>query len=59
MPGRTFDMIFLSGLTGFFLLVGSVVFSAALLGGAFDQSLSTSLEDSSDTDISARRISPR
>lgn len=58
MPGRTFDVLFLSGITGFIMVVCGAIFGSALLGGAFDRSLSAP-DSISDTDISARRMSPR
>ena len=52
MPGRTFNMLLLSGLAGAFLFV-CVLLGGAVLGGLFDAPMSVD----GITDISARKIS--
>jgi hypothetical protein len=55
MPGRTFDMLLLSGLAGIVMFVCCALFGGAFLGGAFDRQLGTD----GISDISARKMSPR
>lgn len=54
MPGRTFDMLLLSGLAGFVLFI-CAGFGGAVFGGLFD----TPVPLDGISDISARKISPR
>lgn len=54
MPGRTFNMLLLSGIAGLFLLV-CAVFGGAYLSGLFDRPMPVD----GISDISARKMSPR
>ena len=55
MPGRTFDMLLLSGIVGFVMFVCCALFGGAVLSGLFDRP--TPVDGISD--ISARKMSPR
>jgi hypothetical protein len=55
MPGRTLDVLFLSGFAGLVLLVCSILSGAAAISSLLE---SPSVTDSI-SDISARKMSPR